>query len=107
MGRRAGKSEIELVGRFILGLASQELHREFRLWEPATLAKARQLAESVIEIEEGRRKTVDDAASGNGGLARAMEALARRLDKLEATRERPSRLQLARRTMECFQCDDI
>ncbi|KRZ52268.1 Jerky -like protein-like [Trichinella nativa] len=55
VGRRAGKSEIELVARFILGLASQELHREFRVREPATLAKARQLAESVTEIEEGRR----------------------------------------------------
>ncbi|XP_003369710.1 hypothetical protein Tsp_05119 [Trichinella spiralis] len=62
------------------------------------------MAESVTEIEEGRRKIIDDAASGNGGLAKVMEALARRLDKLEATRERPSRLQLARRTMECFQC---
>ncbi|KRX70529.1 Jerky -like protein-like [Trichinella sp. T6] len=55
VGRRAGKSELELVARFILGLASQELHREFRVREPATLAKARQLAESVTKIEEGRR----------------------------------------------------
>ncbi|KRY40457.1 PiggyBac transposable element-derived protein 3 [Trichinella spiralis] len=81
----------------------KKLHREFCLREPATLAKAHQMAESVTEIEEGRRKIIDDAASGNGGLAKVMEALARRLDKLEATRERPSRLQLARRTMECFQ----
>ncbi|KRY08755.1 Short transient receptor potential channel 5 [Trichinella patagoniensis] len=78
------------------GLASQELHRDLCLREPATLRKARQWAERVTEIEEGRRSTVDDAGSENGGLAKTVEELARRLDKMEVTQERPSRLQPTR-----------
>ncbi|XP_003370318.1 zinc knuckle protein [Trichinella spiralis] len=107
MGRRAGKSECELVSRFILGLASKEVHRELCLQEPATLTKARQLAEIVTEIEEDRRKTVDDAASVYDSLAKTVEALARRVDKLVVTRERQSRLQPTRRTMECFECGGL
>ncbi|KRY30780.1 hypothetical protein T01_2239 [Trichinella spiralis] len=107
VGRRAGKSESELVCRFILVLASRELHRGLCLREPATLAKARQWAERVTEIEEGRRSAVDDTGLGNGGLAKTVEALAQRLDKMEVTRERPSRLQPTRRAMECFECGDL
>ncbi|KRX16021.1 Retrovirus-related Pol polyprotein from transposon [Trichinella nelsoni] len=66
--RKAGKSESKLVSHFILSLASKELHRELCQWELATLTKARQLAERVTEIEEGWRRTVDNAASGNGRL---------------------------------------
>ncbi|KRY44716.1 Transposon Ty3-G Gag-Pol polyprotein [Trichinella britovi] len=51
LGRRAGKSESELVARFICGVASKEVHRELRLREPTTLVKARQLAENVAELE--------------------------------------------------------
>ncbi|XP_003377598.1 conserved hypothetical protein [Trichinella spiralis] len=68
MGRRAGKSVSKLVSRFIIGLASKELHQELCLRELAALTKTRQLAERVTEIEEGWRRTVDDAASGNGRL---------------------------------------
>ncbi|KRZ01371.1 hypothetical protein T11_492 [Trichinella zimbabwensis] len=107
VGRRAGKSEGDLVHRFIFGLTCKELHRELCLRQPTTLTQARQLAEMVTEIEEGRRKTVDDDASGNGGLTKAVEALARRLDKLEATRERPSRLQPTQRATECFECGGL
>ncbi|XP_003382195.1 hypothetical protein Tsp_09043 [Trichinella spiralis] len=83
VGCKADKSESELISNFILGLASKELHRELCLREQATLTKARQLAEGVTEIEEGWRRTVDDAASGNGGLAKTVKALTRRMDKLE------------------------
>ncbi|KRZ65679.1 hypothetical protein T10_2060 [Trichinella papuae] len=107
VGRRAGKTESALVSRFIVGLASKEVHRELYLRKPATLTKARQLAERVIEIEEDWRRTVDNDASGNGGLTKAVEALARRLDKLEATRERPARLQPTRRATECFECGGL
>ncbi|KRZ06962.1 hypothetical protein T11_12359 [Trichinella zimbabwensis] len=102
VGRRAGKSESELVSRFILGLACKELQRDLCLREPATLTKARKLAERVMEIEEGRQKTVDDDASGNGGLTKAVEALARHFDKMQATQERPLRPQPKRRATECF-----
>ncbi|KRX70736.1 hypothetical protein T06_3804, partial [Trichinella sp. T6] len=83
-------SESELVSRFLLSLVSKELHRELYLREPATLRKACQLAGYVTDIEEGRRRTIDDAALANGGLARTVETLARRLDKMEVTQERPS-----------------
>ncbi|KRZ68913.1 hypothetical protein T10_12881 [Trichinella papuae] len=110
VGRRAGKSESELVHRFIFGLACKELHRELCLRQPATLTNARQLAEMVMEIEkgieEGRRKTVDDDASGNGGLTKAVEALARHFDKMQATQERPLRPQPTRRATECFRCGE-
>ncbi|KRX86323.1 hypothetical protein T12_6877, partial [Trichinella patagoniensis] len=51
LGRRAGKSESELVARFICGVASKEVHRELCLREPTTLVKARQLAENAAELE--------------------------------------------------------
>ncbi|KRX40431.1 hypothetical protein T05_15299 [Trichinella murrelli] len=35
---------------------------------------------------------------------KTVEALARRLDKMEVTQERPSRLQPTRKSMECFEC---
>ncbi|KRX13786.1 hypothetical protein T07_4195 [Trichinella nelsoni] len=70
VGCKADKSESELISSFILGLASKEIHRELCLREQATLTKARHLAERVTEIEEGQRRTVDDAASGNVGLAK-------------------------------------
>ncbi|KRZ98202.1 hypothetical protein T08_3716 [Trichinella sp. T8] len=41
LGRRAGKSENELVARFICGVASKEVHRGLRQREPTTLVKAR------------------------------------------------------------------
>ncbi|KRY45953.1 hypothetical protein T03_6912 [Trichinella britovi] len=82
-------------------ILSSARRTELRLRQPATLVKARQLAECVTEIEEGRRRAADD------GLDRAVEALARRLDKLEATRDRPSRLRPAQRAMECFYCGGL
>ncbi|KRY07719.1 hypothetical protein T12_5029 [Trichinella patagoniensis] len=102
--------EVAEVGCRAGNLVSKELHRELYLREPATLRKACQLAGYVTDIEEGRRRTIDDAALGNGGLARTVETLARRLDKMEVTRERPcrsSRLQPIQRAMECFECGDL
>ncbi|KRY33197.1 hypothetical protein T01_9830 [Trichinella spiralis] len=75
--------------------------RKLRLRQPATLVLAQQLAECVTEIEEGQRRAADD------GLDRAVEALARLLDKLEETRDRPSRLHPSQRAMECFYCGGL
>ncbi|KRX19879.1 hypothetical protein T07_7528 [Trichinella nelsoni] len=97
----------ELVSRFILCLVSKKLRRELYLREPATLLKARQLAGYVTEIEEGRRRRIDDAALGTGGLPKTVETLARRLDKMEVTRELPSRMQPTQRAMACFECGDL
>ncbi|KRX71866.1 hypothetical protein T06_16919 [Trichinella sp. T6] len=83
VGCKADKSESELIGSFILSLASKELHRELCLREQATFTEARQLAERGTAIEEGQRRAVDDSASGNGGLDKTVKALARRMDKLE------------------------
>ncbi|KRY10914.1 hypothetical protein T12_13689 [Trichinella patagoniensis] len=82
-------------------ILSSAWRTELRLRQPVTLVKAQQLAECVTEIEEGQRRAADD------GLDRAVEALARRLDKLEATRDKPSRLCPAQRAMECFYCGGL
>ncbi|KRY01641.1 hypothetical protein T4E_3885 [Trichinella pseudospiralis] len=85
--------------------------KKLRLWEPATLTKARQLTERLVEIEEeikeGRRRAVNEDATENGGLDKAVDSLARGLEKMEAAQDRPSRLRSTRRPTECFECGDL
>ncbi|KRZ72641.1 hypothetical protein T08_5574, partial [Trichinella sp. T8] len=98
--RRAGKSESELVVRFICGVSSKEVHRELRLREPTALVKARQLAENAAELEtevgRSRQRTTENADAGNDNLAQAVEALTRRFDQLQTTLERSNSRRSAR-----------
>ncbi|KRY86787.1 hypothetical protein T4D_4338 [Trichinella pseudospiralis] len=111
VGRRSGKAKSELVSRFILDLTSKKLHRELRLREPATLTKVRQLTERLSEIEkeikEERRRAVNDDATESVGLAKAVDGLARRLEKMETAQDRPFRVRSTRRPTECFQCGGL
>ncbi|KRX49900.1 hypothetical protein T05_16076 [Trichinella murrelli] len=108
--RRAGKSESELVVRFICGVSSKEVHRELRLREPTALVKARQLAENAAELEtevgRSRQRTTENADAGNDNLAQAVEALTRRFDQLQTTLERSNSRRSARRGTECFRCGE-
>ncbi|KRZ48680.1 hypothetical protein T02_5733 [Trichinella nativa] len=108
LGRRAGKSENELVARFICGVASKEVHRELRLRELKTLVKAHQLAENAAELETevggSRQRTTENADAGNDNLAQAVEALPRQFDQLQTTLERSNSRRPARRGTECFRC---
>ncbi|KRY26178.1 hypothetical protein T01_9729, partial [Trichinella spiralis] len=109
-GRRDGKSEKELVARFICGVASKEVHRELRLREPTILVKAHQLAENAAELEtevgESQQRTTENADAGNDNLAQAVEALTRRFDQLQTTLERSNSRRPARRATECFRCGE-
>ncbi|KRY79979.1 Retrovirus-related Pol polyprotein from transposon 17.6 [Trichinella pseudospiralis] len=100
VGRRAGKAESELNST-----------RKLRLREQATLTKTRQLTERLAEIEkeikEGRRRAVNDDATESGGLVKAVDSLARRLEKMETAQDRPSRVRSTRRPTECFQCSGL
>ncbi|KRY47148.1 Retrovirus-related Pol polyprotein from transposon 17.6 [Trichinella britovi] len=110
LGRRAGKSESELIARFICGVASKEVYRELRLREPTTLVKARQLAENVAELETevggSRQRTTENADAGNDNLAQVVETLTRRFDQLQTTLERSNSRRSARRGTECFRCGE-
>ncbi|KRZ61857.1 Transposon Ty3-G Gag-Pol polyprotein [Trichinella nativa] len=110
LGRRAGKSESELVARFICGVASKEVHRELSLREATTLVKARQLAENAAELETevggSRQRTTENADAGNDNLAQVVETLTRRFDQLQTTLERSNSRRSARRGMECFRCGE-
>ncbi|KRY86547.1 hypothetical protein T4D_8979 [Trichinella pseudospiralis] len=89
----------------------QKANWKLRLREQATLTKTRQLTERLAEIEkeikEGRRRAVNDDATESGGLVKAVDSLARRLEKMETAQDRPSRVRSTRRPTECFQCSGL
>ncbi|KRX49543.1 hypothetical protein T05_13346 [Trichinella murrelli] len=96
LGRRAGKSENELVARFICGVASKEVHRGLRQREPTTLT----------EVGGSRQRTTENADAGKDNLVQAVEALTRRFDQLETTLERSNSGRHARRATEYFRCGE-
>ncbi|KRY61307.1 hypothetical protein T03_17541 [Trichinella britovi] len=96
LGRRAGKSENELVARFMCGVASKEVHRGLRQREPTTLT----------EVGGSRQRTTENADAGKDNLVQAVEALTRRFDQLETTLERSNSRRHARRATEYFRCGE-
>ncbi|KRZ48290.1 hypothetical protein T02_2675, partial [Trichinella nativa] len=92
LGRRAGKSENELVARFICGVAWKKVHRG--------------LPELETEVGGSRQRTTENADAGKDNLVQAVEALTRRFDQLETTLERSNSRRPARRATECFRCGE-